>query len=224
MTKLFPSDPINGGLIFDTQRRDTIFTGDGQDFIVLGNDAKVDQVRGLEDGTDRIDLTAWDASWSQLMVKQVSLRKYVVTYRQEEVLKIRFKRPAEEDIPESGVLLDADDFIFRPGLPDATALVQFETSSTEREVLYGTSSPDEFVFARDGVRDTIRDFEPGKDRIDLADYNINFFDITFKQRKDGRVTLIIPDNEEDGTPDKLVLFDVSRQLQAGDITNDWFIF
>ncbi|MEM9641702.1 MAG: hypothetical protein AAGA19_09410 [Pseudomonadota bacterium] len=237
---IFASDPINGGVIRDTFRRDTISPGDGPDLIILGNDAKADSVLGLADGVDKIDIQAWDATWEELSIKQVSLRKYVVWYRNEEKLTIRFERPDPDNKPEDGYMLTPDDFVFRDGLPQAQVQVRFESSTTSTENLKGTTLPDEFIFQNDGFRDTIRRFEPGKDVIDLADYNVNFFDLEIIERKPGRILIDIPPetvddvNDRSGSDglantqveatDRLVLLDISKAMVAEDVSADWFIF
>ncbi|MEM8656864.1 MAG: hypothetical protein AAGF22_02100 [Pseudomonadota bacterium] len=222
--KLFAQDPITGGIIRDTGGVDNIFPGDGADLVVLSNDGEADAVWGLEDGVDKIDIQAWDAVWEELSIKQISWRRYELSYRQEEKLTIRFKRPDPEDTPEDRFLLTEDDFIFRPGLPAAQTQVLFEQRDDTPEVMFGTSLPDEFVFQRDGQRDTIRKFEPGKDVIDLADYNMNFFDLKINEQKVGRVTVRLPREEEGERADKLVIIDLSKQITAEDVSADWFIF
>lgn len=218
---LFPEDPVLGGVFRDSQRRDILNAGEGVDHFVLYNDAKTDTILGFDDGTDVIDIQAWDASWDQITVTQFSLTEYRVDYLNEERLFITFEEPAPDEIPDDGMLLGPEDFIFRPGLPEATTQVIFEQSSTEREVIFGTTLPDVFIFEDDGLRDTVRQFEPGKDVIDLASYSVTFDSLRIREAKEGRIIIRIPGDEK---MDKLVLIDASHQLTAEDITADMFLF
>lgn len=217
---IYADDTDLGGVIRDTDRRDILHGGDGADSFRLLNDGRTDTVMGLEDGIDLIDITAFDASWDQLMIRQISLTEYVVNYQDEERLRIVFNEPVT--VPESGVLLDETDFIFRSGLPESPVQLINERSATEKEVIFGTSLPDVFVFENDGQRDTIRRFEPGKDEINLAAYGTSFYELDIQERKQGRIAIAIP--IEDDRPDWLVVIDISRQLTAEDITADMFIF
>lgn len=218
---LTPTDTLFGGPLADTDRRDTLEGAGGDDTFVLANDGKTDTILNFEDGSDAIDISAWDASFDQLNIKRISLTEYRVTYLSEETLIVNFAQPAPADIPASGVLLTEDDFIFRPGLPAAREQLIIEASTTANEVLFGTTSPDIFQFEDDGHRDTIRRFEPGKDVVDLADYGTNFQDLRITEQKVGRVTIAIPGMEG---RDKLVIIDLSKELRATDITADFFEF
>lgn len=218
---LFPDDPVLGGVLRDTDRRDQLYAGEGRDFFVLGNDAKTDTIYGFEDGVDVIDIQAWDAGWDEITVTQFSLTEYRIDYLDEERLFITFETPPPDQIPADGVLLGPEDFVFRTGLPAPTTQAIFEQSSTEREVIFGTTLPDAFIFEDDGMRDTVRQFEPGKDVIDLASYSVTFDSLRIKEAHEGRVIIRIPG---DGKMDKLVLIDASHELTADDITEDMFLF
>lgn len=218
---LFPDDPVLGGVLRDTGRRDTLYAGEGPDTFLLRNDAKTETIHGFEDGADVIDIQAWDAGWDEITVTQFSLTEYRIDYLDEERLFINFETPPPEEIPSDGMLLGAEDFVFRPGLPDATTQVIFEESLTEREVIFGTTLPDAFIFEDDGLRDTVRRFEPGKDVIDLAAYSVTFDSLRIREAKEGRIIIRIPGDEK---MDKLVLIDASHQLTAEDVTEDMFLF
>lgn len=221
-----PADPIAGGVVQDSERRDIIQPGEGPDRILLRNDAKTDTVMGLEDGIDLIDLTLIEASFEALSIEQVSLTDYIVDYLNEERIRITFNTPLAENIPEDGLLLDAEDFIFAPGLPSPNVQLIQERMSTEKEVIFGTTLPDVFLFNADGERDTVRRFEQGKDRIDLASYGVNFGELQVTERKVGRLSIKIPtDDPEAGTPDDwLVIIDINHAITAEDLTSSDFIF
>lgn len=205
----------------DGNRRNTLVATFDDDVFVLGNDGYTEVILDFEDGRDRIDISAWDASFDELLIKQLSLTEYVVDYLGEERLRITFETPLEEDIPASGSLLDTDDFIFAPGLPDPEPHVIFDVVTDAVEVHIGTTSPDVFVLTADNARDTLRKFEPGKDVVDIADYGVSFGDLEIIEKKVGRVVVKI-----DGRPgvDRIVLIDPSHLLEAADVTSDFFLF
>ena len=218
---IYPDDPVLGGVLRDSARRDKLYAGEGADYFLLRNDAKTETIYGFENGSDVIDIHAWDAGWDEITVTQFSLTEYRVDYLDEERLFINFEMPPPDQIPGDGVLLDAGDFIFRPGLPAPTTQAIFEQSATEREVIFGTTLPDAFIFEDDGLRDTVRRFEPGKDVIDLASYGVTFDSLRIREAKEGRIIIRIPGDEK---MDKLVLIDASRQLMADDVSEDFFLF
>ncbi len=218
---LFPDDPVLGGVFRDSERRDKLYAGEGADTFLLYNDARTEMIYGFEDGVDLIDIRAWDAGWDEITVTQFSLTEYRIDYIDEERLFVNFETPPPDQIPSDGVLLGAEDFVFRPGLPEATTQAIFQQSVTEREVIFGTTLPDAFIFQDDGLRDTVRQFEPGKDVIDLASYSVTFDSLRIREAKVGRIIIRIPGEEK---MDKLVLIDASRQLTAEDINEDMFLF
>ena len=62
---------------------------------------------------------------------------------------------------------DKVNFIFQSASPPPTAPVTL-ASTSEKDVLFGTGNPDQFVFASNSNRDTIVDFTAGTDHIDLS--------------------------------------------------------
>lgn len=223
---LTPFDAPFAPVLQDTARRDTLIGTAGKDVFTLRNDGKTDMMLNFEDGTDQIDLTALDASWDKLSVRRLSLTEYVVDYQAEDRIRITFEKPARDAIPEDRMLLDADDFIFAPGIPQATTQLLAEQTSAEKEVIFGTSLPDVFIFDYDGERDTVRRFEIGKDLIDLAAYGTSFGALDVTERKVGRLSIKIPvpDAERDLPDDWLVLIDISKEITAADLTADMFVF
>ena len=62
---------------------------------------------------------------------------------------------------------DKVNFIFQSASPPPTAPVTL-ASTSEKDVLFGTGNPDQFVFTSNSNRDTIVDFTAGTDHIDLS--------------------------------------------------------
>lgn len=215
------ADVLSGGVVTDTERRDKIHAGPQADIFKLLNDAHTDEIHDLADGIDRIDITAFDASWSEMSVRRLSLTEYVVFYQDEERIRVTFETPAPGTFTPTDTLLDETDFIFAPGLPEAVTQLLPERTALEKEVVFGTTRPDVFAFEFDGQRDVVRLFEPGKDRIDLAAYGTDFASLEITERKEGRISIQVPYGDE---RDHLVLIDISHDLTAADITADMFIF
>ncbi|MEO0913286.1 MAG: hypothetical protein AAFY59_09905 [Pseudomonadota bacterium] len=207
--------------VFDARGTSDVLYGSPQeDRFVLSRDGNRDEIRWFRDGEDKINLWSWDIKFDSLMVVRVSLLEYRV-YVRDEVTVVKFVQPAPADIPADGVLLDESDFIFRSNLPDAPVQVQVEQVTDGREVLVGTTLPDEFVFSYDGRFDIINKFELGKDRIDLSGYGTSFDDLTIETKRDGRVSIRVDTAEG---PDYLQVNDPSFRFRAEDFEASDFIF
>lgn len=191
----------------------------GADVFDLLRDGFKDYIWNFQDGVDRIDLTRFDVTWDSVMVQQISLTEYKVFVR-DEFVRVTFEMPAV--IPPSGSLLDETDFIFDTGRPEPPVQSIFEDTPGVIEVLRGTPLPDVFILQQDMTRDNIEGFEPGKDRIDLSDYNVSFGELRIQQRANGKVGIVIID--EMGQRDALVVRNPDKDLTAADITADMFIF
>ena len=202
-----------GGIINDTDRRDTITLGEGVDHIKLSRDGKTDHVFGFDDGIDKIDLSQFNVNWSEVQVKYNGDGEFVITIRGERT-KITFKPPTDGSVITEDSL-GQDDFFFATGAPDPIDNILTDTSGLT--VLYGTDQPDIFVMFRDNSRDVIKNFDPTKDKIDLSGFGISFEDLIFNDVKDGKVVIKL------GT-EGLVVRDLSATLTSADFTEDMFIF
>ena len=207
--------------IIDGAGTDVLIGQSGADEFVMQRDGLTDYIRSFDDMIDKANMKDFDVTWDSVMIRRVSLTEYKVTVR-DEFFRVTFEPPETEDIPASGWLLDEDDFIFDTGLATPPQQVHFETTPGVVELLHGTSLPDVFVLQNDNIRDNVMDFEPGKDLIDLTDYNVAFGDLRLQTRKNGKVAVVIVDENEGR--DALTIRDVSRDLTIDDIDADWFIF
>lgn len=202
-----------GGIINDTDRRDTINLGDGIDRIKLSRDGKTDHVFGFEDGIDKINLSQFNVNWSEVQVKYKGGGEFVITIRGERT-KITFKPPTDgSEITQD--FLGIDDFFYATGAPDPVDNIL--TDFNGLSVLYGTDQSDIFVMFRDNSRDVIKGFDPTKDKIDLSGFGISFEDLVFTDVKDGKVVIRL------GT-EGLVIRDLSGTLTSADFTDDMFVF
>ena len=202
-----------GGIIYDTDRRDTITLGDGIDRVKLARDGKTDTVLNFEDGVDKINLTEFNVNWSEVQVKYKGNGEFVITIRGEST-KIAFKTPTDGSVITEDSLGE-DDFFYATGAPDPIDNILLD--NTGLTVLYGTDQPDIFVMFRDNHRDVIKNFDPTKDKIDLSGFGISFEDLIFNDVKDGKVVIKL------GT-EGLVIRDLSATLTSADFTEDMFVF
>ena len=212
---IFALDPIFGGPMFDSPRRDQMFGGNGTDYFVLSRDGKTDTIWNFEDGKDRIDLRAFEVQIDSVMIRQISETEWTILIR-DELTRINFNTPDAGDPP---IDLTADDFIFDSGDPPATPQVILDRAGLSH--LHGTSLPDVFTMMIDTPRDVIHRFEKGKDVIDLSAYNTDFSELNFIDKKPGRVVIHV----DTGTGvDHIVVKDYDRSFTSADFSADDFIF
>ena len=140
---IFPVDPIFGGPMFDSPRRDQLFGGNGTDYFVLGRDGRTDTIWNFEDGKDRIDLSAFEVQFDSVMIRQISELEWTIVVR-DEMTRINFDTPEAGDPP---IDLTEDDFIFASGVPAATPQVILDQAGLTH--LHGTSLPDVFTMMID---------------------------------------------------------------------------
>ena len=212
---IFAPDPLGTNFLIDTERRDQLFGGPGVEFHILSRDGKTDTIWQLEDGRDRIDLSAFEVTWESVMVRQVSELEWVITIRDERT-RIVFDNPAPTDPP---IELTADDFIFADDVPPPP--VQSIVDGSGRDHLEGTTLPDSFDFAVDYERDVIHRFEMGKDVIDLSAFNTDFDALHFVDKKPGRVVIHVPN---DVGVEHIVVKDYNRAFTSADFSADDFLF
>jgi len=72
------------------------------------------------------------------------------------------------------------------------------------------------VLFRDNTRDVVKNFDPTKDKIDLAAFGVEFSELEFTDKAAGKVLIKL------GT-ETLVVRDISSTLVSGDFTEDMFI-
>ncbi len=202
----------------DGPRRDTLIATLADDVFVLQRDGKTDTVRDFTPGQDLIDLSDFHVGFDQVQIKQIAPGEFVFTIREERT-KIIFDQPEGDPDTYLDITPDIDNFIFKDNLAEAPLQVHLDTDGVDR--LFGTPSPDVFVLTPDGVRDAVRLFELGKDQIDLAGYNTSFGEISFIDRKPGRVVINVPNG--DGV-EAVVVHDGSKLFTAQQFTEDDFIF
>ncbi|MEX0968928.1 MAG: hypothetical protein WD046_00635 [Paracoccaceae bacterium] len=200
--------------LHDTMRRDKLTGGDGADIFVLNRDNKRDFILDFEDGFDKIDLSSFAVTFDEVFIKRISADTFVFTIRGE-----------SNNVTFSGLgphglnALGADDFIFHPGAAPPTVNLVADTTGADK--LFGTSRPDVFLFNPDGERDAVRNFELGKDKLDLKAFDTNFGALVFTDVKPGRVRIEL--TGDFGT-EALVVHDGSKAFTAADFSASDFIF
>ena len=210
---------IGDDTLTDTLRRDDLFGGAGADTFVLQHDGKRDTILDFEDGIDVVDFTDFNVTFEELFIYQIDTYTFVIEIRGEKT-EINVMPPSLGDPPITPYSFTAEDFIFAVGAAPPTITVQSDTDGEDR--LFGTGRPDVFVFNPDGMRDAVRRFEIGKDKINLTDFDISFGDLIFTDVSPGRFVIRL-ETAEFGV-EHLVVHDKSKLFTAGDFTADDFIF
>ncbi|MGR3724029.1 hypothetical protein [Abyssibius alkaniclasticus] len=202
-----------GETLPDTMRRDKLSGGDGADIFALNRDNKRDFILDFTDGFDKIDLSAFRVTFDEVFIKRISADTFVFTIRGESN-NVTFA-------PTLGgpIGLSADDFIFDPGA--APPSVNLISDTAAKDKLFGTSRPDVFLFNPDGTRDAVRNFELGKDQIDLQTFDTNFGALVMVDVRPGRVRLEL--TTELGT-EAIFVTDGSKAFTSADFGADDFIF
>lgn len=197
----------------DTANRDRIASGGGGDLIVLARDGKTDTILDFQNSLDRIDLTAFNITWSEVQVKKTGDLSFTLTMRGERLKLELSALESQESVPLTAI--DADDFVFAPGAaaPNPHLILDYTGPGT----LTGTDQPDVFAVLRDSDRDVIKDFDPNHDRIDLSSFDTSFEELRFTDRKPGKIIIHLGS-------ETLVVRDVSRDMMSGDFVADDFIF
>ncbi len=210
-----PSDDI----LYDAAKRDQLTGGLGADIFVLQKDGKRDTVMDFEDGVDVVDFTDFDVTFEELFIFQINTYSFIIEIRGEKN-QIDVVPPNIGDPPITPWSFTTEDFIFAAGAAPPNVVLQADTTGADK--LIGTGRPDVFLFNPDGLRDAIRRFEIGKDKIDLTTFDTSFGNLVFVDRADGRVSIQL-ETVEFGL-ERLVVNDKSKLFTAADFTADDFIF
>lgn len=208
-----------GETLTDTLRRDTL-TGDlGADTFVLQHDGRRDTILDFENGVDVIDFSDFDVTFEELFIFQIDAYTFVIEIRGERN-QIVVTPPDLGDPPITPWSFTADDFIFADGAAPPSVVSHVDTSGKDK--LFGTGRPDVFLFNPDGLRDAVRRFELGKDKIDLTTFDTSFANLVFTDVGPGRVAITL-ETLAFGV-ERLVINDKSHLFTAADFTADDFIF
>ncbi len=201
-------------IIEDSARRDQLTGYSGADIFLLQNDDHTDTILDFEDGIDKIDLTAFNVTWADVQVKYKGDFTFVISIDGERTF-ITFQPPPGADPALAQGWLDESDFIFNDNA--AAPLPNYIYDRPGNDRLYGTDQTDIFVMQMDYYRDVVVKFDPTKDKIDLTPFNLTFDDLTYIERKPGKIIV-------DLGAENLVIRDISHTMVVDDITADMFIF
>ena len=203
-----------GGALADGMRRDVLTGSTLADIFTLNRDAKTDRLISFQNGVDRIDLTAFNITWVEVQIKQRSALEFVFTIRGERTI-VEFAPAPIGDPAISFASLNADDFIFAEGAADPAPNIILDPAGPN--TVFGTDQPDIFAMNVDNSRDVIKKFDPNQDVIDLTAFNTSFSNLTYIDRKPGKVVVQLGS-------ETVVVRDVSKQLTSADLTEDMFLF
>lgn len=203
----------------DTANRDTL-TGDlGADTFVISHDGRRDTITDFEDDVDVIDFTDYNVTFEELFIFQKSAYTFVIDIRGERT-EVNVDPPNIGEPEVTPYSFTAADFTFAIGAAPPNTVLQADT--TGNDTLYGTGRPDVFLFTPDGLRDAVRRFEIGKDKIDLTTFDTSFANLEFVDVAPGRVAIRL-ETLEFGI-ERLVINDRSHLFTAADFSADDFIF
>ena len=206
-------------ILTDTLNRDKL-TGDlGADTFVLQDDGRRDTILDFQNGVDVVDFSDFDVTFEELFIFQIDPDSFVIEIRGERN-QIDVTPPDIGEPPITPWSFTAADFIFAVGAAPPTVVLHADTSGQDK--LFGTGRPDVFLFEPDGLRDAVRRFEIGKDKIDLASFDTSFANLVFTDVAPGRVSISL-ETPEFGV-ERLVVNDRSHLFTAADFSADDFIF
>lgn len=214
---------INGtagdDILYDTHRRDILTGGGGADTFVISHDGRRDTITDFEYGSDVIDFTAYNVTYEELFIFQKSAYTFVIDIRGART-EVNVDPPNIGEAEVTPYSFTAEDFIFAVGAAPPNVVLHADTAGKDK--LFGTGRPDVFLFEPDGMRDAVRRFEIGKDRIDLTDFDTAFANLNFVDVAPGRVAIRL-ETLEFGI-ERLVINDRSHLFTAADFSADDFIF
>lgn len=221
---IFADEPPPPVIVQDTVGFDDLRGVPGAEVFVMTNDETADIIRNFEVGVDVIDVSALGVvSFNQLSIENQLRRDGSVNWiRVSDQTGVQeFKLRFSESTPLDATELPADSFIFAVEPPPPT-LVQDGIGFDD---LRGVPGPEIFVMLDDNVRDLIRGFDLGVDRIDVSDWGMSSFDeltITNQLRRDGSVNWV---RIADGSGDEVaVRFSDGAVLDASSLTATDFLF
>ena len=197
-------------LIQDTSAKNDKLIGNSgvADTFYFNQDGNRDQLFGFEHGLDRIDLTQYNLTFSDLKIidKFDGSGVRIVIGDTKEKLFVPGAVAAD---------FDASDFVFS-GPVGGAPVGPFTTfaDSDGIDKFDGTSGADLFVFSPDGDREVIRNFDDGQDVIDLTAYGVTFDDLKIVNKANGGGVRIVVEGE------KIHVKDVT----AADFTSEDFLF
>ena len=206
---------------------DDIHATDAGEVFRLADDGVRDLLRGFELGVDLLDVSIWEAvDIADLDIVNVQRRDGSVNWVEirdatgQAELAVRFT-----GAPLDAANLTADSFLFADaGAPDPAVPRQVDGAGFDD--IRGETGAEIFQMADDGVRDTLRGFEHGVDRIDVRALGAEqLSDLTFTDilRRDGTVNWIEV-VDADGDAEFLLRFSDTSIQSAALLTNDDFVF
>lgn len=203
-----------GGVLRDNAGREALTGAQGLDIFRMRRDGETDIVRDFQLGIDRIDLSAYEVGFDQMMIWNIRDNRFAIEIRGERTIIdiVPFENPVTGEIRDR---LDITDFTFSPTAPSAGPNIVFDTDG--KDFIRGTPNPDVFIFREDDEKDFVNRFEDGKDKIDLSDFEVRFDDLKFYEHFVGRVAVIIGD-------EKVFVKDAGGELTKAMLTEEDFIF
>lgn len=211
MAKLF-ADSL-GGVLEDTIGTDVLFGRAGDDIFALKRDGLRDTVARFELGVDKIDITQFNVTWGEVSMRQIQDDRFMFTIRGEQT--VVYLNPQDDGSPYDLLSFGEENFIFNDGAATPPVNVVLDLNGYTR--LMGTDQTDHFIMQPDGATDSIVNFDPVHDKIDLVGMGTAFGDLDIQTYQNGTVRIFFE-------TEMLIVWDSSRAMTAQDYTEDMFIF
>ncbi len=208
--------------------RDILYGTAAADAFVMTDDGQRDLIRDFALNEDVIVVADFAASMSNLTITELLRSNGTVSWIRvtdvsgEDEFLLRYADGAALDASA----LQADHFIFSDGSgPTQTENVILDSASATRDDLRATAVTDRFVMLDDGVRDLVRGFDVGVDKLDLSDFASGFGNVSVSNllRADGTTSWVVV-ADAGGQDEFLVRFDADTALDASALTVDDFVF
>ena len=195
----------------------------------LSDDGARDMLRDFNPDRDKIDVSALGAtSLADLTIVDLRRKDGSVSWidirdpsgDSEAILRV------EAGFPQFSAILNEDDFIFADAPPPPVdGIVIIGTARLDN--LNGTGAADTFVLQDDGLRDLIRDFDPGEDVISVEAFGATSFadiQLTDLVRRDGSISWVQLSDAAGDAEAILRFAPGTEQLSAAALTAENFVF
>lgn len=203
----------SGGVLFDTNGRDTLRGNIGNDIFTMHRDGLRDYIRRFDLANDQIDLSAFNVTWQEVNIAHRSGNNFIITIRGERTMLTLEPDPNGQSY--DFLSIDETSFIFNTGAATPASNILLDQSGKSR--INGTDQPDIFIFHEDYETDVIKFFDPQKDKVDLSGFNVVFSELEFETDKAGKVMIHFAE-------ETIIIRDCSYEMIASDYTEDMFIF
>ncbi|MEM9141234.1 MAG: M10 family metallopeptidase C-terminal domain-containing protein, partial [Pseudomonadota bacterium] len=184
--------------LIDGAGKDNLTGGAGADVFVLSADGQADAIKDFEVGVDRIDISDWGVTaFADLKVFTHASGKSILRYADEaaSINDGAWTLAADQLTADSFIFAGSGALVALTGTGGNDKLIGTGAAEAISDFsgvdnLWGRGGADVFVMAADGQSDSIKDFQDGRDRIDLSAWGVTeFSDLTLSTHASGKTIL-----------------------------------